>query len=156
MPKRKNSEFDYVASNVKLSGSAPSPEGREQMEHGELVYFLARGFVNEVSFPEDKDGNINRVAKVKLEQGFVVSAEDAENIIAEQREKQSGQGNIIAEINRQKAKEPEAEAEAPKDDPKIKKLKPKAKKAAKAKPEPEPVKDEEDDDDEFDVDLDIG
>jgi hypothetical protein len=98
--RKKSSEFNYVSSDVKVSGSAPAPEGREQMEHGEEVYFLARGAVVEVSFPEDKEGNIKRVAKVKLEKGFVVSAEDAESIIAEQREKQTGQGNIIAEINR--------------------------------------------------------
>lgn len=130
MARKKTSEFDYVSSDVKVSGSAPAPEGREQMEHGEEVYYLARGAVVEVSFPEDKEGNIKRVAKVKLERGFVVAAKDAENIIAEQREKQTGQGNIIAEINRSKPK------------------------ADKAKPEPkvvESVLDDDDDDDDFSV-----
>lgn len=100
MARKKTSEFDYVSSDVKVSGSAPAPEGREQMEHGEEVYYLARGAVVEVSFPEDKEGNIKRAAKVKLEKGFVVAAENAENIIAKQREKQTGQGNLIAEIGR--------------------------------------------------------
>jgi hypothetical protein len=138
MAKRKASEFDYVSSDVKVSGSAPAPDGRDQMEHGEEVYFLARGAVVEVSFPEDKEGNIKRVAKVRLEKGFVVEAEDAENIIAEQREKQTGQGNIIAEINRSK---PKAE---------------KAKATKAAKPAPVAVvEDDEDDEDDDDFEIEV-
>lgn len=98
------SEFDYVESTVKLSGDAPAPRGREEMEHGEEVYFVARGVITEVSFPEDaKSHNIKRVAKVKLEKAFVVDGEGAERLIAAERERISGQGNIIAEINRANA-----------------------------------------------------
>jgi hypothetical protein len=93
-------EFDYVTSAVKVSGSVPAPDGYDQMEHGDEVYFLARGNVVEVSFPEDKDGNIGRVAKIKLDSGFIVDPEQAEALTAEQREKQTGQGSIIAEIGR--------------------------------------------------------
>jgi hypothetical protein len=101
--KTKTKTYDFVESKVKVSGEATSPEKRPEMDHGEEVYFLARGVVKEVAFPEDKDGNINRVAKVKLEKGFVVDAEGAEELIAEERERVTGQGNIIAESKRVKA-----------------------------------------------------
>jgi hypothetical protein len=96
-----SSEFEYAESLVKVSGEAPAPPDHLELEHGDEVYFLARGVVNSVEFPEDgKTKAIKRVAKVKLEKGFVVDAEGAEALIAEERERQTGQGNIIAEIKR--------------------------------------------------------
>jgi len=93
-------EFEFVESSVKVSGEAPAPPERAEMDHGEEVYFLARGIVTEVAFPETKNGDIKRVAKIKLEKGFVVDGDGAEVLIAAERERQSGQGNIIAELDR--------------------------------------------------------
>lgn len=94
------SEFDYYSASMKLSGEAALPHGSQEYEHGDEVYVVARVKVHEVSFPEDKDGVIERVHKGKAEAAFVVDAEAAERLIAAERERVSGQGNLIAETQR--------------------------------------------------------
>lgn len=95
-----SSEFEVIGATVKVSGDAPLPNDASEYEHGDEVYVVARAAVNEVSFPEDKDGNVLRVHKAKLSQAFVVDGDDAEKLIAKERERVSGQGNLIAEIQR--------------------------------------------------------
>lgn len=93
------SEFDVIGTTVKVSGEAILPTGTE-FEHGDELYVVAKVKVNEVAFPKTKEGAIVRVHKAKAEDAYVVDAEDAERVVAAERERQSGQLNIIAEINR--------------------------------------------------------
>lgn len=95
-----SSEFEYIESTIKVSGEAPAPVEHAEMDHGEEVYFLVRGAVKEVAFPELKGGGIKRVAVLKCKEGFVVDGDGAEVLIAAERERKTGQGNIIAELER--------------------------------------------------------
>jgi hypothetical protein len=94
------SEFDYIGATVKLGGEAPLPHGQSEYEHGDEVYLVSRARISEVDFPEDKDGNILRVHKAKAINAFVVDAEQAERLIAAERERIEGQGSLIAEAER--------------------------------------------------------
>lgn len=93
------SEFDVIGTALKMAGDAALPEGTE-LEHGDDLYVVAKVTVKEISFPETKDGAIIRVHKARAKEAYVVDAEDAEGVIAAERERQTGQGNIIAELNR--------------------------------------------------------
>lgn len=102
------SEFDVIGSTLKVSGEALLPEGTEY-EHKDCVYLVVRATVKEVSFPETKEGAILRTHRAKADDAFVVNGMDAEKIIAAERERVSGQGNILAEINRMETPEDEDE-----------------------------------------------
>jgi hypothetical protein len=93
------SEFDVIGTALKMAGDAALPEGTE-FEHGDELYVVAKVTVKEISFPETKDGAIIRVHKARAKEAYVVDAEDAERVIAAERERQTGQGSIIAELNR--------------------------------------------------------
>lgn len=93
------SEFEVIGSTARVTGEALLPEGTE-LEHGDELYVVCKVTVKEVSFPETKEGAIIRVHKAKADDAFIVDAEDAERVIAAERERTSGQGNLIAEINR--------------------------------------------------------
>lgn len=95
-----STEFEVIGATMKVSGDAPLPTDAAEYDHGDEICLISYATVKEVAFPEDKDGNVIRVHKAKLTQAFVVDAEDAEKVIAKQREKLTGQGNIIAEIQR--------------------------------------------------------
>lgn len=97
-------EFEAVSTSIKIAGEAVMPDLRE-MQHGDEVFIVARAKVSEVSFPE-KNGAITRVHKAKLTELFLIAPEVADVLMAEERERQSGQGNIIAEIERGKRKAP--------------------------------------------------
>lgn len=84
---------------MKVAGDAVLPEGTE-FEHGDVLYVVAKVTVKEISFPETKDGQIIRVHKARAKEAYVVDAEDAERIIAAERERRTGQGNLIAELER--------------------------------------------------------
>lgn len=94
-----SSEFEVIGSTARITGEAVLPAGTE-LEHGDELYVVCRVSVKEVAFPETKEGAILRVHKAKADDAFIVGAEEAEAVIAAERERVSGQGNLIAELNR--------------------------------------------------------
>lgn len=93
------SEFDVIGTVLKVAGDAALPPDTE-FEHGDELYVVAKVTVKEIAFPETSQGAIIRVHKARAKEAFVVDAEDAERVIAAERERQTGQGSIIAELNR--------------------------------------------------------
>lgn len=93
------SEFDVIGTVLKVTGDAALPPDTE-FEHGDELYVVAKVTVKEIAFPETSQGTIIRVHKARAKEAFVVDAEDAERVIAAERERQTGQGSIIAELNR--------------------------------------------------------
>ena len=93
-------EFAAEERTIKVTGEVTSDD---EFQHGDTIYFVGRAVVHEVTFPEDKHGTVNRVHRVHIVESSAVDAENAERLIALQREKRTGQGDLIAEITRSEA-----------------------------------------------------
>jgi hypothetical protein len=98
-------EFDVIGVLLKVTGEAVLPAGTE-LEHGDELFVMCRVTIREIAFPETKEGSVIRVHKARADEAFVIEAEAADKVIAAERERLTGQGSLIAEIDRvQKAAE---------------------------------------------------
>lgn len=92
-------EFGARGTTIKVTGEIPI-EDNEHFNHGDVVSVVARILIHEVTFPEDKYGDVVRIHKGRIEEGCVVASQDADKILDLNRERLTGQGSIIAEIHR--------------------------------------------------------
>jgi hypothetical protein len=90
-------EFAADARVIKVSGEV---ENDSEWQHGDVIHFVARAKVYEVAFPEDRHSSVTRVHRVQLIEASAVDAEDVEKLLGLQREKRTGQGDLISELHR--------------------------------------------------------
>jgi hypothetical protein len=90
-------EFAADDRSIKLSGEV---ENDAEYQHGDVIYVVGRAVVHEVSFPEDRHSNVKRVHRAQFAEVTEVDAQDAEKLLAFERERRTGQGDLLAEITR--------------------------------------------------------
>lgn len=93
-------EVESHFSSLKATGETRVKDKFRNLDHGDQVFLIACVEVNKISFPQDKDGLIERVHNAKASELYVISPEDAEKVMSQYREVEDGQGSIIAEIER--------------------------------------------------------
>lgn len=87
-------------STLTATGNTRVKEKFRELEHGDYVFLVASVRVNNISFPQDKDGLIERRHAAKADEMYLLSPEQFDKIAEPFREEADGQGSILAEIER--------------------------------------------------------
>lgn len=88
-------------STLKTSGGCRAKGENRELEHGDVVYVVGRYKVNKLSFPQDKDGIIERQHTAVVDEDlFIITPEEAAKVMAKYKEEETGQLSITAEMER--------------------------------------------------------